>query len=201
VFLAHYPALAGYAAALVGDRELGHDMAAEAFVRIMSRLRRVEDPRGYLYVTVANLARDHWRKRERERRAYARAGPTEEVAAPAGDLAVRDLVERLPDRLRRPVVLYYFADMTVAEIATLLRRPQGSIKRALFDARGLLATEFGLPPRGRDQAPTAHRPAPSPTTPLAPAPAGPVRDAAADPTKPIPAPAFPTTRPDDEEGM
>lgn len=145
VFAACYPALAGFAASLVGSRELGHDLAAEAFVRLLSKLRGVEDPRGYLYVTVTNLVRDHWRRLERERRAYARTGPTDEVAPVAVDPTVRDLVARLPDRLRRPVVLHYFADLPVAEVARLLHKPQGTVKRALYDARAVLAEALEEP--------------------------------------------------------
>jgi RNA polymerase sigma-70 factor (ECF subfamily) len=54
---------------------------------------------------------------------------------PAGDPSVRDLVERLPDKMRTVVLLHYYADLSVHEIATLLGRADGTVKRTLFDAR------------------------------------------------------------------
>jgi RNA polymerase sigma-70 factor (ECF subfamily) len=62
------------------------------------------------------------------------------------DLTVRDLVERLPDKLRVPVLLYYWTDRSVQEVADLLRRPAGTIKRQLHEARDLLRHYLTLPP-------------------------------------------------------
>lgn len=147
VFVAHYGRLAGWAGHLIGDRELGHDVATEAFTRLLSHWHTVDDPRPWLYTTAGNLVRDHWRKRGRERSAYerfqgGRADP--ETAAAGPDLAqvvsVREAVEALPDRLRLPVLLFYFADLSVAEVARQLGRSEGAVKRDLYDARARLAT-------------------------------------------------------------
>jgi RNA polymerase sigma-70 factor (ECF subfamily) len=73
LFHADYPRLAGWCRRLVDDADTAHEIASEAFVRLWSRWSRVEDPRGFLYVTANNLIRDHWRKSERERRANRRA--------------------------------------------------------------------------------------------------------------------------------
>ena len=65
----------------------------------------------------ANLVRDHWRRRGREATAYqrhegGRAGGTVLGAVDqATTLTVRDAVLALPDRLRLPVLLHYFADL------------------------------------------------------------------------------------------
>ena len=147
VFVAHYGQLAGWAAHLVSDRDLGHDLATEAFTRMLSRWQQVDDPRPWLYATVANLVRDHWRKRGREASAYerfqgGRARPEEAEPGPdqADLLSVRDAVQSLPDRLRLPVLLFYFADLSVAQVARELGRSEGAIKRDLYDARSRLAT-------------------------------------------------------------
>lgn len=147
VFAAHYGQLAGWTAHLVGDRDLGHDLATEAFVRLLSHWKDVDDPRPWLYTTAGNLVRDHWRKRGREARAYERyqggrgaadqAGPSPDAAQV---LSVREAVEDLPERLRMPVLLFYFADLSVAQVARELGRSQGAVKRDLYDARARLAT-------------------------------------------------------------
>lgn len=149
IYLAHFGALAGWAAHLVEDRDLGHDLATEAFVKLLNHWGTVDQPRAWLYTTVSNLVKDHWRRLGRERGALRRLhgegslDPDLQVAH-GPDLAtvvsVREAVEALPDRLRQAVLLHYFGDLTVTEIARQLGKADGTIKRDLYDARALLAT-------------------------------------------------------------
>jgi RNA polymerase sigma-70 factor, ECF subfamily len=134
----HYAQLAGWCAALVGDRDAAHDIASEAFTRLLAKWVGVRDPRGFLYVTATNLARDRWRREQRDRRLYVRLEQLTPTSAPPCDPWLRDLVERLPDRMRMPVLLYYYADMSIDEVAAALHRPPGTIKRTLSDARDRL---------------------------------------------------------------
>ena len=61
LFTACYPRLAGWVRRLVNTDEDAHDIAAEAFARLLSRWSRVANPHGYLYMIAANLVSDHWR--------------------------------------------------------------------------------------------------------------------------------------------
>lgn len=146
IYDAEFGRLAGWTAKLVGDPDLAHDFATEAFVKLLRNWSTVRQPRAWLYVAVANLVRDHWRKRDREATAYQRhaAGAAEHLNLAAGDLAttlsVRDAVLALPDRLRVPVLLHYFADLSVAQIASHLGKSDGTIKRDLYDARARMTT-------------------------------------------------------------
>jgi RNA polymerase sigma-70 factor (ECF subfamily) len=134
----HYAQLAGWCAALVGDHDAAHDIASEAFTRLLARWVGVRDPRGFLYVTATNLARDRWRREQRDRRLCARLEVMTTISEPACDPWLRDLVERLPDRMRVPVLLHYYADMSIEQVAAALHRPPGTIKRTLSDARNRL---------------------------------------------------------------
>lgn len=134
----HYAPLAGWCAVLVGDRDAAHDIASEAFTRLLARWVTVHDPKGYLYVTATNLVRDRWRREQRDRKLFERLEHSTPTSTPAADPWLRDLVERLPDRMRAPVLLHYYADMSITEVAGALRRPEGTIKRILFDARARL---------------------------------------------------------------
>lgn len=146
LFHAFYPQLAGWVARLVGDRETAHDIATEAFTRLLTQRVEIAEPRAWLYATASNLVRDHWRKLERERRALSREAASYAEEASESDLAtrttVRGLVEALPDRLREPVLLHYFADLPISQVAALLGKADGTIKRALFDARALMAASL-----------------------------------------------------------
>jgi RNA polymerase sigma-70 factor (ECF subfamily) len=54
-------------------------------------------------------------------------------------------VGRLPDRLRDVVLLHYYADLPVGEVATAVRRPPGTVKRQLSEARAVLAQDLEDP--------------------------------------------------------
>jgi len=142
-----YPGLAGWCRRLVDDDGTAHEIASEAFTRLWGHWTAVREPRGFLYVTAANLVRDHWRKLDRERRAL-REATTEAALALNRDGAdasvpVRMLVRSLPERLRTPVLLYYYADLPVREIARLTRRKEGTVKSDLHAARELLRAGLG----------------------------------------------------------
>jgi RNA polymerase sigma-70 factor (ECF subfamily) len=124
----------------VDDVDTAHEIAAEAFARLWSRWSRVDDPRGFLYVTATNLVRDRWRKTERHNRAMsaARALAHTDEPAPQPDLDLRSLVQALPDQLRAPVLLHYYADLPVRDVALLLNRNENTIKSDLHRARARL---------------------------------------------------------------
>jgi RNA polymerase sigma-70 factor (ECF subfamily) len=138
IFRLHYAPLAGWCRRMVGDEEVAHDIAAEAFVRLLSRWSSVTDPRAYLYTTALNLVRDRWRRAERERTALRRTAATATISADQGP-ELRMLVESLPRRLAQVVVLHYFADLPVDGIARELGIAPGTVKRDLYDARARLA--------------------------------------------------------------
>src|SRR5580692_10769813 len=68
LFKGVYPRLAGWVRRLVNDDDTAHEIASEAFVRLLARWTTVESPHSYLYMIATNLIRDHWRKTKRERR-------------------------------------------------------------------------------------------------------------------------------------
>jgi RNA polymerase sigma-70 factor, ECF subfamily len=146
LFRGVYPKLAGWVRRLVDDDDTAHEIASEAFVRLLARWTRVDSPQSYLYMIATNLIRDHWRKAERERRAMrsVTAGAArDEGAYPVQDVDVRNLIASLPPRLRDPFLLHYYGGFGIREVATLLRRPEGTIKADLFAARARLKTLLG----------------------------------------------------------
>ena len=144
LFAAHYPKLAGWVRRLVDDDETAHEIASEAFVRLLSKWTspgKLDSPQGYLYMIATNLVRDHWRKMERERRALSKAtagADPEPYADPSQDVDVRELLAALPARLREPFLLHYYAGFGVKEIALQLKKPEGTIKADLYHARARL---------------------------------------------------------------
>jgi RNA polymerase sigma-70 factor (ECF subfamily) len=144
LFTANYPKLAGWVRRLVDDDDTAHEIASEAFVRLLSKWTspdKLDNPQSYLFMIATNLVRDHWRKAERERRAMRNvtAGSDPEPSTnPAQDVDVRELIAALPAKLRDPFLLHYYAGFGVREISALLKRPEGTIKADLYHARAKL---------------------------------------------------------------
>jgi RNA polymerase sigma-70 factor, ECF subfamily len=146
LFNACYPRLAGWVRRLVDNDETAHEIASEAFTRLMARWSGLDNPQSYLYMIATNLVRDHWRKAGRERSAFkvmTAAGPSDAAYQPAEDVDVRALIQGLPERLRSPFLLHYYAGFPVREIAVMLGRPEGTVKADLFHARARLKAALG----------------------------------------------------------
>lgn len=139
-----YMGVARYCHRLVADEQLARDLTQEAFVRLFGRWRQVEEPRAYVYLVATNLARRTWKRRSTEAAALRTAYAREDVVA-GPDVAVRDAVERLPRKWRDVVLLHYFADLPVADVARQLGQPEGTVRRRLGEARALLAPTLGDP--------------------------------------------------------
>jgi RNA polymerase sigma-70 factor (ECF subfamily) len=140
LYTAEFGRLAGYLTALTGDVDLARDAAQEAFTRLFARWRSVREPRAFAYVVGTNLCRHHWKQSGRERAAVAALGAELPAGRPAHDPWLQDLVQRLPVRLREVVLLHYYADLPIEQVAAAIRRPVGTVKRRLHEARAALAT-------------------------------------------------------------
>lgn len=141
-YAATWPDVVAYCAGLLGDRVAAEELAQDAFVRLYPRWGRVDDPRPYVFRIAGNLCGRH-------RHARRRVAGFEEAreGATSGDETNRLLVEaavaRLPLRLRQVLLLHYYADLAVADVARVLGRPAGTVKRQLHDARAALAGDLG----------------------------------------------------------
>jgi RNA polymerase sigma-70 factor, ECF subfamily len=136
-----YPRLAGWVRRLVDDDDTAHEIASEAFTRLLARWSSLDNPQSYLYMIATNLVRDHWRKAERERRAMRAVSATaarERAPAASDDVDVLQLIQGLPARLRSAFLLHYYAGFPVREVAVMLGRPEGTVKADLFQARAKL---------------------------------------------------------------
>ena len=126
------------------------EVAQDAFVRAWLGLR---DYRGdaafatWLHRIVARRALDR-AAILRGRRAREESLERVEVPGVAGAAPTREsrrialLMETLPDALRGVVTLFYFEERPVAEIARILRVPEGTVKTHLSRARAALRREW-----------------------------------------------------------
>lgn len=141
LYRAEYPRVAGYAYRLTRDSEAANDIAQEAFTRLLARFVAVREPKAYVFHVATNLARAMWQARVRAERVTAELAG--DAVTPGPDRTVADAIARLPRRYRELVLLHYYADLAVADVAEVVRRPAGTVKRQLAEARALLATSLG----------------------------------------------------------
>jgi RNA polymerase sigma-70 factor (ECF subfamily) len=153
LFEDHAEPLMAFLVYRVGDRTLAEDLVADTFERAL-RARRPFDRRKasektWLYTIALNCLRDAARRRGVETRAM------ETVATTMGALerslfnevsdrdAVHRALEALSDEERESIALRFGADLTVPEIARLLRQRlttvEGRVYRALRKLRDELS--------------------------------------------------------------
>jgi RNA polymerase sigma-70 factor (ECF subfamily) len=164
-------ALVGYGYALTGDVRRAEDLVQDALVRVFRRFRRPEAAgtegrtefalnddgnhagiEAYVRRTMLNLYVDESRRFVLWRKAEPKLAVPDAVKAPASDITARADVTAalrgLSPRQRACVVLRFYDDLTVPQIATTLGLSQGTIKRYLADGihalRGVLVPEGEL---------------------------------------------------------
>lgn len=112
---------------LTGNREHAEDIVQSAFTAAHGRWAHIESHMAYLRRAVVNLANETYRRRFRERLYVARTDP---VVLPEFDDMWAE-IKRLPAAQRAVVVLRFYEDLPLAEIATLLDRPASTVRSDL----------------------------------------------------------------------
>ncbi len=148
----HQDEVYGVALRILGDRDAAREAASSAFLkayRSWERYDQTRPVRHWLLRIAANEAISVGRSRTRER---ARTTSVDDAAAvpdraQTPDQAlearedrerVRAAVARLPELYRVPVVLRYFSELSIEEIAGVTGRPAATVGVQLLRARALL---------------------------------------------------------------
>ena len=144
--LRHYDDVYTYAARRTGSIHAAQDIAQavfESLVRTVAAYRPLGRFRAYLFTIAANEVRAHFRNRR-----PATAALTEDLGD-GGD-AVRLLMRRddyrqvraalqdLPDSQQEALVLFYYHDLPIREIARITQSPENTVKSRLRLALGKL---------------------------------------------------------------
>ena len=145
----------GLAYSFVRDREMAEDVAQEVFIKVWRSLSAF-DARASLSTWIYTIARNTSLSALRDRR---RSGKLEDTSAAEVELASESgavelaaenasllrLIERLPDKQRRVILLFYMQEQSHEEVATMLAMPVGTVKTLLHRARASLAAAAGVP--------------------------------------------------------
>jgi len=132
---------------MVGEDELAQEYTQDTFVKAFDRLEQYRGESAFstwLHSVAMSQVLTGFRRRKRQRARELDLEAASSVATPAdsSDPHLRERLqaelERLPERLRMPVVLHDIEGFTHREIGEILDIPQGTSKARLFEARAKL---------------------------------------------------------------
>ena len=128
-----HPRLVKSLALFCGDESAAEELAQEALIRAWDRwpsVSQMSSPEGWVFRVAFNLATSRARRRAVEARALAAAAAAGPPGAPDVDeaIVVRGAVAALPPRERAAIVLRYFADLPVKEVAAVMGCQPGTVK-------------------------------------------------------------------------
>jgi RNA polymerase sigma-70 factor, ECF subfamily len=126
----HRDSVARALGATLGDEDLGTEACDEAMARAYERWSTVstmDNQPGWVYRVGLNWARDHLRKQARR----ARLRREEVIEPEPTDPALIRALQSLPIDARSVLVLRFFLDWSIEEIALALDRPTGTVKSRL----------------------------------------------------------------------
>lgn len=136
-------------------REAAEDLTQEIFLKAfrgLARYREEAPARAWLAAIAHNTVKNQYRFLGRFRRVFSApadrgdipepadpgAGPEEAAGGAQRRARVAEALERLPEKLRMPLVLRDLEGWSYEEISASLRLPLGTVKSRIARARGLL---------------------------------------------------------------
>lgn len=137
----------GYLEHLLKDRETAEDIGQETFIKLFRELRSRTAPdsvSAWMYRVAGNLCRDYWRSAgyRKEKQILDQLREPEDRQAGAVDICERQesrmemfaLLNELPEAQRETVILRFYHELKLQEIAEVTGCPIGTVKSRLFHA-------------------------------------------------------------------
>lgn len=136
--------------------EEAQDLYQDTFLKLYEigdRLVTPKNPKSYLMGIAVNLYRNEKRKLSARRRIVGVWQSVEEMDTDIPEDArlleeevivreecriVRSAVQSLADKYRLPVLLFYMEELSLSEIAAVLKLPEGTVKSRLYRAKRIL---------------------------------------------------------------
>lgn len=110
---------------LCGSHETSEDAVQSVFASAYPRWEQIDDPLPYLKRAVVNTVKDGQRRRLRW---LARGTERPEVVLPPDVDDTWDQIQGLPWIQRAVVVLHYYEDLSLTEVAAVLGRPDSTVR-------------------------------------------------------------------------
>jgi len=144
LFRAAFPRIHRTVALILRDYDAAQEVTQEAFLKLLENWRKVssyEQPEAWVRrIAIRMAVRRAGRETQRFVREQAADQPTR-TAEP--DVELANAVAALAPRQRAAVVLHYYEDLPVLEVARVLNVSESTVKQHLHRARARLAEVLG----------------------------------------------------------
>ncbi len=132
-----------YASSLMGNQDSGLDVLQEVWIKVLRDIRKLKDPgslRSWLYTITHGIAVDRIRRNAtRERAEQAEIEDFEEAAEPEfaeeDAAAIHQALGQISLMHREVLVLHFLEDLSIAEIAEIVRCSEGTVKSRMHYAK------------------------------------------------------------------
>jgi RNA polymerase sigma-70 factor (sigma-E family) len=140
VYAETYPAMVRLAVLMMGDNQAAEELVQDVFITVYRRWHRLRTPHAYIRQSVMNACRDALRRRQVKERLHLRRPPAPPVDGTPEH--VDDLLATLNPRQRAVVVLRFYEDLSIDDIAELLDTRPGTVKSLLHRSLGSLRKDL-----------------------------------------------------------
>ncbi len=124
---------------ITGSTHTAEEITHDAFIAVRRRWDSIRNPKAYLRKTVVNRSRSHLRRLRTQRNAPI--GPPRQVVIDDID-ETWQLIQQLPPKRKTAIVLRYYLDMPIDEIAEVMNTRPGTVKSLLYRGRETLRQEL-----------------------------------------------------------
>lgn len=146
---------------LTNNPQMADDLYQDTFLKAVEVKEKIDygnNPKSYLLSMALRIWKNKrrkfaWRKRIADVRSIvderdADMGEStelsleERIIRKEKDESVREAVNRLPDKLKIVVLLFYMEDLSTAQVAEVMKIPAGTVLSRLYQARKILRKEL-----------------------------------------------------------
>lgn len=150
----YYSEILNYCFVRTGDFMHAEDLTQQTFLNFFKGIGRYEHrgkAKNFLYVTAGNLCKNFYEQKGRLQETFmgeeewkaADAAGYDPVWKTAEKISIREALLQLPEEQREVVLLYYFQELKIKEIAAVLGQTQSNIKYRLKAAKDKLKEILG----------------------------------------------------------
>lgn len=122
------------------DPAYAEDLTQETFIRFFTKLSEYQfrgKTKNYLYTIAGNLCKDYYKKKKDlpDSEALAQAAAPGSLEAVTEKVMIEAALSSLPQQLQEVILLYYFQELKLREIAEVLQISPSLVKYRLRQAR------------------------------------------------------------------
>lgn len=148
--------LYSFCCALTHNRHEAEDLYQDTFLKlyeIKERLHIEKNPKSFIMSVSINLYRNYKRKHSLRQKILGSPIPMEENICdiPSKDLMteeqiviqeecrmLRSELDKLPDKYKIPILLFYMEELSLVEISQIMKLPNGTVKTRIHRAKQIL---------------------------------------------------------------